>query len=570
MSAPRTSGPRRRLDQLLARARAETTVRESGERPSPAVLKRLLELSRNMNRIRDRDELLRYLEERLQELFEAENSQLILLPVDAPPQALGRSDQVSAELCHGVIERVVRERTPLLIRDVAADAGLRDRSSVRRLSLTSVLCAPLIVDDRVMGVIQFDHRHEPHGFSQADLVLLELFANQAATALSNVLLAEQRERADAELERAQARLLVVERLTALGQMSAGVAHHFNNLLASIIGLSEIMLRESELPDGQVEDLRSIRDRAVDGATLVARLQDLARGTRNPSEPERVDLSSVAEDVAKLCESRFCPGTAHEIVLDVAPVEPVMGAWAELRDVVMNLVVNALEAMPEGGRVRVSTRSVADGVQLQVEDGGPGIEPEIRARMFEPFVTSKDEGTGLGLSICWGVVRRLGGKLEARSSGNGTTFQIVLPAASNEVGDLALPAAREEEPAVARAAILVVDDEDRVRDVLARLLESRGHEACTAGSGEEALELLRQRSIDLVITDHDMPEMTGRELARRVAEIHPQVPVILASGWETALTVAPGDDPDVVLTIGKPVTARALARAVAHALGTRED
>jgi len=564
---------RRRLHDLLTRSgrllgAAEAPVQDVAGMPDHSSLERLLELGRRMNRIHDRNELLAYIRDRLSELFDAENSVVILVGRDGSLRVMDSRRDGGREISETLVRRVIDERRPTLVRDATQDPELQTKESVLELGLVSILGAPLIVEGEVIGVIEFDHRNQPKRFSEADLTLLGLFANQAATALDNVLLAEQRAEAEQKMREAQAQLVSTERLRALGQMAAGVSHDFNNLLASLLGLTELLLHHPETTEGLRPTVDRLHACALDGAGTVARIQEFAGGGAADGEPEGIGLEGLVRDVGEAVAHRFQDGS-HRLHQTCADVPLVVGRYADLRDVVQNLVLNALEAMPAGGDVTMRTL-VRDGrAVIEVEDTGEGIDPAVRERIFEPFFTTKGgRGHGLGLAICWSIINRMGGTIDIRPGAEcGTVFVLDLPAAPDGVTDTRKTNAdKADAPARGAARILLVDDEPTVRDVVASLLGVFGHEVTEAGGGAEALGLLDDGAFDILITDHGMPHMSGIELAEKARTCAPTTTRVLLTG-NNPKQLAGETDGLFRLVLAKPLSADALRSAIEDVLGS---
>jgi hypothetical protein len=365
---------------------------------------------------------------------------------------------------------------------------------------------------------------------------------------------EQR-RLEAELQRAQ-------RLEALGRLAGGVAHDFNNLLAVILGRSELLLEA--LPEG--DPRRRYADLIARTAHRAAGLtrQLLAYGRRQALEPGPVELPPMLHDLIPMLDRTI----REDIVLvtDLAPRLPAVRAdRVQLEQVLVNLVLNARDAMPQGGRITIAAApdvldeaaaeraGVAPGpyVRLAVADTGQGMLPEVLEHVFEPFFTTKPlgQGTGLGLATVWGIVRQHGGHVAVRSeAGRGSTFMIWLPVASAETQ---APAAREA-PALAAPGgetILLVEDQDEVRAIVHEVLQVAGYRVLEASSPTAALSLAGTHSgpIHLLVTDAIMPGLTGRELAQQLRVVRPEVRVLFISGY-------PGDvlDPRSAVEPGAPL------------------
>ncbi len=550
-----------RLDAV--RARLAEPVNGDASRLRPEALERLLQISRTMNSIGRRKELLTYLRDRLEELFDAENSHVVLIGRDGSHQVLGNgSESAEGVVSRTLIDRVVAARRPELVGEVSSDPELSKRSSVRRLGIVSVLCAPLIVDDDVFGVIQFDHRNHPGPFTREDLGILELFAHQAATACRGLFLREALENALDKRHEAEGRLIAEERLKALGEMSAAMVHDFNNLLTSMIGIGELARRREAVPEQLRSDLDRIVAIGTRGAATIRRLQEFAGGPSGEDEPGAIDLARVAEEVLAQCRERFVDASEHDVwhlVLETEKVRTVYGRASELGNVLMNLILNAREAMPDGGALTLRVFELDGDVVVEVEDTGHGIDPEVRQRIFEPFFTTKPDGHGLGLSICWGIVRRMGGAIDARpGKAGGTVFRVSLPVAKDVlIPHRAPPTSRAKRP----RRVLVVEDDPLVLEVLCEMVEDYGHSAVGRADPREALLLFDAEPFDVVLTDFGLPQMNGSELAREVRARRAGCPVVLLTGWNPGVDGGPTDAEDFALVLRKPVSPERLAEAL---------
>ncbi len=554
------------LSDLLVQAEGFAEPSGPGARATlrPEILTRLLEISRAVNSLHQREAILSYLRERLEELFGAENSQIILIGRDGSFRILGESPGKAVETAERsfsvtLLERVIDERRPLLIQDTSHDPELYDKKSVHRLGLVSVLCAPLIVDDEVLGIIQFDHRSRPGPFTEEDLAVLELFAHQAATALKNVLLLERLEESADKIRASEARLSAGERLRALGEMSAGVAHDFNNLLTIIVGITDLMLTNSELPAEMRRDLEMLDTVSKTAAATVRRLQAFRGPAPHRETRKHLDPAQVARQAAELGRRRFAGLERHELVLELLPVPSVLGQESELRDVLLNLLINAVEAMPEGGPITLRSRVAGGAVELEVEDRGVGVPREIRSSIFEPFFSTKPSGQGLGLWMARGIVQRMGGTIVCEPARErGTIFRLLLPSAPPEVASSPESSSAPQRPAL---SVLVVDDDPVVREIICRMLENAGFRPRSSRSGREALALFERETFDLVLTDYAMPEMDGAEVARAIKRLRADCPVVLLTG-RSAVGLAPplvGEAFNLILE--KPITTEKLAAAL---------
>ena len=325
-----------------------------------------------------------------------------------------------------------------------------------------------------------------------------------------------------------------ERLTALGQMAGGIAHDFNNLLQAILGYAQLMARSPGNTDVVRRGIDVIEKAANGGAETVRRIQKFAR--LRPDEPfVSMDLNQVVRDSLAITrprweEKKVKGGVPLQLELELGPVPVVMGRPAELNEVITNLVLNAIDAMPRGGTLRLRTR-LGDHrhAVITVADTGMGMTEEVRKRVFDPFFTTKgEEGTGLGLSVSHSIIERHGGDLRVDSRpGEGTTFTITLPIGMGPAGE---STAGPETGGERKGRILLVDNDPQVLSILGEMLKDAGHHVLPVPSGSEALRVFVPNGFDLIITNVGMPEMSGWDVAERLRTKDPDVPVIFITGW----------------------------------------
>jgi signal transduction histidine kinase/ActR/RegA family two-component response regulator len=379
----------------------------------------------------------------------------------------------------------------------------------------------------------------------------------------------------AEQERIREQYAQIEKLSALGELASGVAHDFNNTLAGILGRAQLLLSTKD-PEKIEAGLKLIIKTAKDGAKTIKRIQDFARQRRD-HDFQPVSVDQLLLDVREITRPRWksraeSEGVHINLELQLVSDEPrVLGDESELREVLVNLVFNAVDAMPQGGTLTLSTREANGSVEIAVADTGEGMSEDVRSRVFDPFFTTKGKaGMGLGLAVSYGIVRRHEGQIEAESeAGRGTTFRLRLPAAKSG----AKPESASEPPAITlmpqrpgSTRILVVDDEDNVRELLRDILESEGYQVGLASGGREALDLLAESAFDAVFTDLGMQGMSGWELAHAVRESNKTIPLAVITGWGEAVGSGERDAAQVDWVIPKPFdTAQILgiAREVAR-------
>jgi PAS domain S-box-containing protein len=423
------------------------------------------------------------------------------------------------------------------------------------------VAVPVIQDGDPVGALWLGYS-EAEPLSDQDLTVLSSIGMHVAVASKNAALFAARNKALEDLQAAQDKLVESEKLNAIGLIAHGVAHDFNNVLGAILG--RVQLLKSQLRDPQLlKHADVIETAAVDGAETVRRIQEIGRQDKI-DDFVAVDLDEVVADVVELTQPRWQAPSGPQITLHVdraAGEALVAGNPHQLREVLVNLVHNAVDAMPSGGKLTLSTsvHPQSAGPPLcvvRVKDTGTGMPQEIIHRIFDPYFTTKGErGTGLGLSVSLSIVRRHGGDVDVLSeqSGpeHGTTFVLTFPRFE------APPAAAPAPPKVTgrsagRARVLVVDDEENIREILAEILMNGDHDVVTAADGAEALHRLRENGdFDLVFTDLGLPGMNGYEVASEIKKIRPNLPVGLVTGWGATLDAEKARAHGVDLVISKP-------------------
>jgi two-component system, cell cycle sensor histidine kinase and response regulator CckA len=333
-----------------------------------------------------------------------------------------------------------------------------------------------------------------------------------------------------EQKKLEEQLRQAQKMDALGQFAGGIAHDFNNLLTGIGGYAELAASATERGTVVSRCLDGIKTAADEAASLTSRL--LAFSRRNVPERRLVDVNAIVREAASLLERVVRSDIRVTLVL-AQPLPAVAADLAQLKQVVLNLALNARDAMPGGGALTIETTSVGESVILRVRDNGSGMDAATRSRALEPFFTTKPEGegTGLGLSLVYGVVDGLGGRLSIESAlGLGTIVEIALPAADGPPDE---PGQIKDEPVAALNAerVLVVEDRDVVRDLARDVLEASGFAVVAVPGGREALEeVAAGEPFDLLLTDVVMPEMSGPELSVKLRVRHPGLPVLYMSGY----------------------------------------
>ena len=368
-------------------------------------------------------------------------------------------------------------------------------------------------------------------------------------------------------------MVQAEKIRVVSQLASGVAHDINNDLAVILGYSGYLLGKSEnLNDAERHSLDAIQKQAQGCAETVRRIQVFAR--RVPRDKfTYFSINEAIREVVELTKPVWSSGTRPswtgiKLETSLQWVPPVHAHYASLTEAAASLVNNAVSALPEGGTVSLRTSSNGGEVVLEVADDGVGIDPGDIKRIFDPFFTTKGPASsGLGLSIAYNLVSQSGGTLSVSSQqGLGTTFTVRIPAASAELVNH--PETEDSAPDVGGLRILVAEDEPLVAGMLMTFLESVGHNVTVCLNGAEAIDAFENKVFDLAVVDLAMPEVDGWEVSRRVNELRPKVPIIVATGWNMTVEDGRKEGATINSVLRKPFAMADLIEAVDHVTGRR--
>jgi len=371
-----------------------------------------------------------------------------------------------------------------------------------------------------------------------------------------------------QLQQAQSQIVQQERLRAVGQMASGIAHDFNNSLAAILAFTDVLINYPERLEDHAQvmrDIKMIHMAASSAAATVRRLRQFYRPRDAGEVFSDIDVSQVVREAVGVTEPKWksqalAAGVDVKMDLQLERVPMVLGNADGLRDAIANLVFNAVDALPKGGVITISTRPTGQRVAIEVKDNGQGMSEETRLRCFEPFFSTKGEhGTGLGLAQVYGVVTRHGGTVEIESElGKGTTVRILLPVPVAPVKAPATPALAP----IRALRVLVIDDETLAREAMARYLEVMGHKFTAVGSGLEGLQLNASERFDLVLVDRAMPGMSGEAVAAAISKLSPRPTVFMVTGFGDIMASLGEKPAGVDLVLSKPVSLRELREAIA--------
>ncbi len=454
---------------------------------------------------------------------------------------------------------------------------------------TSHFAVPLRTGDRTVGILH-SVCTRPTGFTNEQIQLLYLVTDLLGPAISNCQLFERLRKAYDELRQTQEQLIQAEKMRALGELAGGMAHDFNNSLCGVLGFLELALVDQDLAPPLRGYLESARTCSLDAAQTVRRVQNFARWQRNELSVQLLDLNELVRQTLELTRHKWeslahARGTRITVELLTEATTWVSGSAAELREVLTNLVFNAVDAMPQGGKLTVRTWNTATDIFLAVRDTGVGMSEAVRQRLFEPFFTTKGErGNGLGLSVTFGIVQRYGGEITVESAvGRGSNFIVRLPVSHDKsrklqerngssaaearasiyaVSASQSPSSTRPQPQPSSSCkglrILVIEDEESIRRFLASGLKHLGHRPRLAADAQEGLTAFAEEHFDVVLTDLSLPGASGEEVARAVARISPGTPVVLLTGWSDQLRNEGQAPEGVTRVLGKPVLLNTLA------------
>jgi signal transduction histidine kinase len=466
---------------------------------------------------------------------------------------------------------IAQEGRPHLTNQVVGDPQVHDQEWAQREGMVAFAGYPLVLQERVLGVMAMFARHP----------LSEFVPKALASIASAVAVGIERKRAEEALRRSEERLRQAQKLEAVGRLAGGIAHDFNNLLTVITSYSDLLLEDIARDDPKRDDIAQIR-KAAEGAAALTR-QLLAFSRQQVLEPKVLDVNATVVSTEKLLKRLI--GEDVQLTTSLAPdlgrvkVDP-----GQVEQIVMNLAVNARDAMPRGGRMTIETANVdmdevyvrghaparpGRYIMLALSDTGIGMDEQTKARIFEPFFTTKElgKGTGLGLATVYGIVKQSGGFIWVYSElGTGTSFKVYLPRVDEPVEPVAAPTPTADARR-GTETVLVVEDAASVRMVLRQVLERYGYAVLEAPNGDTALRLAAKHHgpIHLLLTDVVMPGLSGRQLAEQLARLRPDMKVLYASGYAGNAIVHHGILEAGIAYLQKPFTPETLARRVRQIL-----
>ena len=469
----------------------------------------------------------------------------------------------------GFSSYVLRTGKPILV-DPQLTEEMYQRGEVQKSGSTSAswLGVPLRTLSRTIGALVVQHYEEENVYDRRDLEFLTSVGSQIALAI-------ERKRTETNLREAEERLRQSQKMESIGNLAGGIAHDFNNLMTAVTGYSELALRSPAIEETlrfKIEEIKKAGERA---ASLTRQL--LAFSRKQMLQPKILDLNTVVKGMGKMLTRVIGEDIDLRFRLDES-LGQIKADPGQIEQVLLNLAVNARDAMPHGGMLSIKTENVhLNGkftqrhlvvepgyyVMMSVSDTGCGMNAETQSQIFEPFFTTKEvgKGTGLGLSTVYGIVKQSGGNIWVYSEvGKGTIFKIYLPRV-DDVVEKATNESQSKSATQGRETILLVEDEEIVRNLAREILQTYGYSVLTAANGSEGLRIGQEfeGQIDLMITDVIMPLMSGREMTEKLKEIRPDLRVLFMSGFTDDAIVHHGVLEESVSFLQKPFSPDALAK-----------
>ncbi len=542
----------------------------------------LYEVGKTLSSTLDLDELLQKALELLKERFGYPLCIILLLDKGKNElyvkQVIGRGLEEVKDLrfrvgVDGIVGWVAKTGEPLYVPDVSKDP----RYIFELPTIRSEAGFPLKIRDQVIGVLDVES-DELMGFDEEDLKVLSSLASQMSIFIENAQLFYQLKQTLKELKQAQDQIVQTEKLRAMGEMASGVAHDFNNLLAVILGNVQLLLHQLDhlRPEEVRERLKVIEQSSKDGAETIRRIQEFT-GMRRDKEFSSLSINEIITDVINITQPRWKDQTQKrgiqiELIRKLGKIPLILGNPSELREVLTNIIFNAVDAMPEGGEITISTQSqTEDWVEMRIADTGIGMTEEVKKRVFDPFFTTKGvTNSGLGMSVSYGIIKRHGGEILIESEpGKGTTFIIHLPTGYGEEKIEEKVLKPKPVQAVRSARILVIDDDESVRNILSQMLRAKGYQVEVASGGEEGIERFKKEKFDLVFTDLGMPRMSGWEVGKTLKGLNPKVPIAMITGWGVELNREKMNESGIDLVVPKPFNFEQIGQLVAEAMELKE-
>jgi signal transduction histidine kinase len=475
----------------------------------------------------------------------------------------------------GIAGWVAENEQHLLIPDVKKDKRFYEKTDeMSGFETKSILCVPLKAKSKMIGVLEVINKIDNTSFTEEDAMLLNIFANQAAVAIENArFYGELKDRYEEE-KQLQEKLVESEKLRAMGLMASGVAHDFNNMLAIIFGNIDLAEVEDN-KDMLLKRLAKIRKAAVDSANVIKRLQKFTKTNSEDTPFQPVKLNDLVREAIEISTPMWkdgpqAKGISVEIVDALTEEEfIILGNETDLREAVINMIFNSVNAMPQGGKIHLAMYMKNESIYLELSDNGVGMTEETKRRIFDPFFTTKGiDHSGLGMSMLYGTIKRHNGSIDIKTKpGKGTKFTIVLPKEREKIEKIEKRDEKLDSVAEIRGAnIMIIDDEPEIGEVLSEILSTQGHQTCVFDSGRSGIEAFNKGSYEILITDLGMPGVSGWEVINIARQIKPGVVIGIITGWDISEEEVKQKGVDFL--INKPFRADYVLQTVANAVKSK--
>src|SRR3989339_26325 len=464
------------------------------------------------------------------------------------------------------VKKALETRETVIVQYILQDPLMKDvQEHVKSIKDNAIVVIPIILKDNVIGTLFLRSVRDNKFFSERELKFLKVVARIAANALDNAFLYEN-------LESTRLQLVQSERIRGLGELATGVAHNFNNLLSGILGHTQMLLSKDIDPSIR-ERLQIVEKLVLDGGEIVRRIQEFTR-LRTTKDFSAVNLKDIINDVVRMTESKWSGGhNTSKIMLRVdanqMEIPIVDGNATELREVFINILFNAVDAMPNGGELRIRTETNGKNVFVYFSDTGEGMSEETRKRVFDPFFTTKgSKGTGLGMSVAYGIINRHNGQISIDSElGIGTTVTVQLPVSEKVIKEIECNyGLRREE----RARILLIEDHKITLDVLAENLVNLGYYVQKVESGMAGIKIFKGGNYDIVITDVGLCDISGWTVSKKIKDMSSHVPVVFITGWGNQLSSSQLKECGVDYVLTKPFKIEEISAIIKKAIDSKKN
>jgi len=463
------------------------------------------------------------------------------------------------------VKKALETREMVIVQYILLDPLMKDvQENIKSLKNNAIVVIPIILKDNVIGTLFLRSVRDNKFFNEREIKFLKVVARIAANSLDNAFLYEN-------LESTRLQLVRSERLRALGELATGVAHNFNNLLSGILGHTQMLLSK-DIDTSIRERLQIIEKLVLDGGEVVRRIQEFTR-IRTTQDFSEVNIKDIINDVIRMTESKWSGGSnipkiTLRVDADSMEIPTVEGNATELREVFINILFNAVDAMPKGGELTIHTKTNGKDIFVCFIDTGEGMTEDTKKRVFDPFFTTKgSKGTGLGMSLAYGIISRHNGHISIDSElGIGTTVTVQLPVSEKFIHEMEYKDTLGHEE---KTKILLIEDHKITLDVLAENLVNLGHHVQKVDRGMAGIKLFKDGNYDIVITDVGLSDISGWAVSKKIKAISPQVPIVFITGWGNQLSSSQLKECGVDYVLTKPFKIEEISAIIKKAIKSKK-